>query len=376
MLVDQRGSCSAGVEGTRRSAAGTNLRLRARSARLVTKLLKTGNPVIHSPGLYPSRWPSRVNECDADVVHLHWVQNEMLSIADIGRIKKPLVWTFHDMWAFCGAEHYTTDDRWQQGYRFDNRPPHESGFDLNRWAWQRKLKHWHSPAHVVCPSHWLADCVRSSALMRDWPVSVIPNCIDTRSWCPADRQDARQRLGLSFDGPLMLFGADDGTRDTRKGFDLLVSALEYLRDELPELELLVFGGGQRHSGMLSGVPAHFTGELASDDMLRCAYNASDVMVIPSRQDNLPNTGLESLACGTPVVAFDVGGLSDIVDHRVNGALAMPFDVSDLAEQITWVLRNSLVQQLPDAARRKAVECFGEDEVVAQHLALYHQVVAG
>ena len=94
------------------------------------KLLRTGNPIIHSPAFLPSRWPELINSSDFDLVHLHWVQFEMLSIADIARITKPLVWTLHDMWAFCGAEHYTTDFRWRDGYCRDNRPPYERGFDL------------------------------------------------------------------------------------------------------------------------------------------------------------------------------------------------------------------------------------------------------
>ena len=101
-----------------------------------------------------------INSSDADVVNLHWVQAEMLSIADISRIAKPLVWTLHDMWAFSGAEHCAWDNRWRDGYRRNNRPKHERGFDLNRWAWQRKRKYWRRPMQIVCPSQWLADCGR------------------------------------------------------------------------------------------------------------------------------------------------------------------------------------------------------------------------
>jgi hypothetical protein len=137
-------------------------------AKPLVSMLKTGNPIIHSPAIIPSQWVKWINSSDADVVHLHWVQGEMLSIADIGRIKKPIVWTLHDMWTFCGAEHYTEEFRWREGYRRNNRPSYESGFDLNRWTWQRKRKHWQRPMHIVTPSQWLAECVRESALMREW----------------------------------------------------------------------------------------------------------------------------------------------------------------------------------------------------------------
>ena len=108
----------------------------------------------------------------------------MLSIADIGKIKKPIVWTLHDMWAFCGAEHYSQVDRWRSGYNKKNRPTYESGFDINRWTWLRKLNHWHKPIHIVSPSNWLANCVRESKLMNNWPVSVVPNLLNTDNWKP------------------------------------------------------------------------------------------------------------------------------------------------------------------------------------------------
>ena len=137
-------------------------RLRPGAAKLLLSLMKTENSGFHSPAILPSRWLKPINTSDADVIHLHWVGHEMLSIADIGRIEKPVIWTMHDMWAFCGAEHYSEDVRWRDGYRRDNRPAHESGFDLNRWSWRRKRRHWQRPRHVVAPSRWLAECVRES----------------------------------------------------------------------------------------------------------------------------------------------------------------------------------------------------------------------
>ena len=293
-------------------------RIRPQLGAPLLRLLRISNPIAHSLAVLPSRWPERFNALGADLVHLHWVQGEMLSISDIGRICKPIVWTLHDMWAFCGAEHYTTDYRWRDGYWRDNRPEHEGGFDLNRWAWQRKRKHWRKPLQIVCPSKWLADCVSSSALMAGWPVSVIPNPIDLECWKPIDQRLARQLLGLPQDCPLLLFGAMGGGNDPRKGLELLLAALSQLCHEssLHNLHLVVFGQLAPQSPLQLGFPVHYTGHLHDDLSLRVLYSAADVMVIPSRQDNLPNTGLEAQACGTPVVAFNTCGLPDIVDDRV------------------------------------------------------------
>jgi glycosyltransferase involved in cell wall biosynthesis len=330
------------VEGPKTKFEKLMTALRPRLVSPLVKLLKTENPIIHSLCLLPSQWVDRINASDADIVHLHWVQGEMLSVADIGRIKKPLVWTLHDMWAFCGAEHYTTDHRWREGYRRDNRPSHESGFDLNRWVWARKRKHWQRPIHIVTPSNWLANCARESALMQSWPITVIPYPIDTESWKPMEQNLARELLGLPANVPLLLFGAMGGGSDPRKGFDLLLKALSHLRDDqrAQGLELVVFGQRAPQSPPDLGFPIHYTGHFHDDLSLRALYSAADVMVIPSRQDNLPNTGVEAHACGTPVVAFDIGGLPDIVEHQKTGYLAKAFDTEDLARGILWVLEHA------------------------------------
>ena len=111
---------------------------RRNSKKTLMLFLKTKNPILHSPSFLSSSWVKKINSSDADIVNLHWVQHEMLSVSDISKIKKPLVWTLHDMWGFCGAEHISWDKRWLDGYNVDNRPNYEIGFDINRWTWLRK----------------------------------------------------------------------------------------------------------------------------------------------------------------------------------------------------------------------------------------------
>ena len=247
----------------------------------VRHVLKTDNSVLHSPALMPSCWSKRINESDADLVHLHWVCGEMLSIADIGRISKPVVWTLHDMWAFCGAEHYTEDFRWREGYARTHRPSYESGLDLNRWVWERKRKYWKRPFQIVTPSHWLGQCVRESTLMKGWPVTVIPNALNTDVWAPVERSLARRLLGLPQDQPLVLFGAMGGGHHRIKGFDLLRASLAHLRDQRSDLRLLVFGQNAPREPEDLGFPVHYLGHLHDDLSLRILYSAADVMVIPS-----------------------------------------------------------------------------------------------
>ena len=372
MWVNQAKSDDWTVQGPSNKWEKLMALLRSDAGGQLNCLLKTGNPIIHSPSVVPSRWVKRINQSDADIVHLHWIAGEMLSIADIGRIQKPIVWTLHDMWAFCGAEHYTDDHRWRDGYRNDNRPQHESGFDLNRWTWQRKLKRWQRTMHIVTPSRWLRDCVRESVLMRNWPVTVVANPIDTEFWKPLEQRIARDLLGLPEDAPLLLFGAIGVGHDSRKGFDLLMRALKHLRDEprAKSLELVIFGQRAPQSPQRLGFPIHYTGHLHDDLSLRALYSAVDAIVIPSKQDNLPNTGVEAHACATPVIAFETGGMPDIVVHQHTGYLASAFDTQDLAIGIVWVLGQRETRRLGEQARERAVAQFRYPAVAEKYRQIY------
>ena len=313
--------------------------------------MKVANPTRHSINLLPSGWVNSLNTSDADIIHLHWLGAETLSVRDIARIQKPIVWTFHDMWAFCGAEHYTDDGleaRWRHGYKSNNRPEGESGFDLNYWTSRRKQYHWQHPFNLVCPSNWLANCVRDSALMANWPVTVIPNPLDLGSFRPIEQSLARQLLNLPQDKSLILFGAIGGGDDPRKGSDLLLSAFNYLKTEqFPEdLELVIFGQSRPTQVPAWGFPIRYMGHLHDEVSLALLYSAVDVFVAPSRQDNLPNTVVEASACGTPTVAFNIGGMPDLIEHQVSGYLAIPYEIRDLAKRDRVGTRSAIAKQSP------------------------------
>jgi glycosyltransferase involved in cell wall biosynthesis len=340
----------------------------------LTHVLHTESQALLSPAILPSRWPQRLNRLDADVIHLHWVAFEMMSVADLGRLRRPVVWTLHDMWGVCGAEHYTEDFRWRDGYSRQNRPAYESGFDLNRWTWQRKLKHWRRPMHIVAPSRWMADCAHHSVIMQDWPVSVVPNPIDTDAWQSIDKRLARRILQLPIDGPLLLFGAMGGTHYSVKGFDLLKSALDLLRGEMAGLQLVILGQIAPRESLDLGFPIHYAGHL-HDDISLCLFNsAADAVVVPSRMETLSNVSQEAHACGTPVVAFDVGGLLDIVEHEKTGYLAKHYDTEDLARGIRWVMDGTERRaMLSTQSRQAAVARYSYPVVAEQYLQLYKTV---
>ena len=376
MLVEKSSTGDWSVYGPMSKKDKAITQLRTQIGAQIAKLQKTNNPIIHSLQILPSRLVKKINSSDAELINLHWIQNEMISIKDISKISKPIVWTLHDMWGFCGAEHLALDNRWEIGYRKSNRPNYESGLDLNRWTWERKIKHW-KPMHIVTPSQWMADCAKRSYIMKNWPITVIPNPIDTTNWKPVDKIIARNLFNLPTDVPLILFGAMGGARDYHKGYDLLVDALNNLRDipHLKNLEILVFGQLAPREKIDLGFRIHYMGHIHDDLTLKILYNAADILAIPSRQDNLPNTGVEALACGTPVIAFDTCGLPDIVDHRSTGYLAKAFNTEDFAHGINWLLSDSnRLSSLRTNSRNYAVSKFSFPVVADKYKSVYKEVL--
>ena len=211
--------------------------------------------------------------------------------------------------------------------------------------------------------------------MRDWPVSVIHNPIDTEIWRPIEKGLARQLMGLPAAAPLLLFGTFGENAAPHKGFDLLLSALKCLRGQVGGLQLVVFGQALPREPVDMGFPIHYVGHLHDELSLRVLYSAADIMVIPSRRENLPNTGVESLASGTPVVAFETCGLPDVVRHHQTGYLAKPFDAEDLAEGVRWVLQDSeRYVRLCTNARNDAVTRFSYPAVARQYLDVYKAAI--
>jgi glycosyltransferase involved in cell wall biosynthesis len=285
------------------------------------------------------------------------------------------------MWPFCGAEHYTTDDalaRWRAGYSKTNRPASEGGLDLDRMVWQRKCRAWKRPMHIVAPSRWLASCARESVLFKGWPVSVVPNVLDTATFQPLNQHFCRQALGLpDNDKQIILFGALGGGRDPRKGYDLLLDALELLALRVDPQSVLCVVFGQSSPQNPCKLPFHtrWMGHVQDDATLALLYNAADVMVVPSRQDNLPQTATEPQACGCPVAAFDCTGLRDAVVHRETGYLARAFDVEDMAEGLSWILGDAERRgALRQAARMRAIQLWSPEVVVPQYLSIYRSII--
>jgi glycosyltransferase involved in cell wall biosynthesis len=339
------------------------------------------NSAMFSPQWLPDVLASRSHEIDPDIINLHWIGTGYLQIETLPKFNKPLVWTLHDLWPFTGGCNYIKDcEKFKESC--GDCPQLQSGksSDLSRWVWQRKRKAWKNlNLTIVATSAWMADCARASSLFKDLRIETIPYGLDTEKYRPIDKQFARQLLNLPQDKQLVLFGAMNPTSDPRKGFQLLLPALQQISSSSgwqDRLELVVFGSSKPKQAIAVGFNIHYLGFMHDDIALALVYAAADVMIVPSIQEAFGQTASEALACGTPVVAFNDTGLKSIVDHQQNGYLATPFETEDLAKGIVWVLEDKeRHQKLQYYAREKSLREFALKVQASRYLSLYKEVLS-
>ena len=357
-------------------------RLQPRISRFLKSNFKTTNQSAHNIA-YPSTGLLKQINNDKSlkkIIHLHWLGDNTISIEEVGKLKDPVFWTLHDQWPFCGAEHYThppinkngiqiNDFRYRQSYSSKSRILNEKGFDINKWTWERKKKSWKRPINIVATSSWLFECVKKSSLMNNWPIHLIPYPINTKKWKPINKFQAKNILNIDTNKKVILFGAIGGTKDPRKGSHILEEALKIFRDSFFEhiedkIQILIFGE-ESNKQYMNNLPVDFLGSFSDDLSLRIIYSAADVMVVPSIQEAFGQTASEAHACGTPVAAFKIGGLIDIVSHQETGFLADPYDPKSLAYGINWILEDEeRIKKLSLQSRLKAKK-YWDSEIIAK-----------
>jgi glycosyltransferase involved in cell wall biosynthesis len=349
------------------------------SDRLLLQFYRKRQKLLFSPAFFPDNLRKRIKVINPNIIHLHWVAAGFLRIETLRYLNRPLVWTVPDSWAFTGGCHIPFDcNRYMNYCGCCPTLGSNSDRDLSHWVWKRKAKNWKNlNLTVVAPSHWMAGCVKDSSLFRDVRVEIIPNGLFLTEFKPVNRHVSRDILNLPRDRMVILFGAMYATSDQNKGFQYLKSALsEFVANGWAEkAELLIFGSSQPKNRVDFGMKCHYDGRLYDDASLSITYSAANVFVAPSIQENLPYTVMEALACGTPCVAFDIGGMSDLIEHQQNGYLAKPFDVADLARGISWVISDEhRWQNLSQNARQKIEKEFDIQRIAQRHIDLYKEII--
>lgn len=327
------------------------------------------NKIIFSQGKYGYSIVDNPLVKEADIIQLHWINAGMLSIKDILKLnsmRKKIVWTLHDMWPFTGGCHYAGEcKKYKENCGNCEILKTKVDNDITRKIFNNKNKNFKNiDFKVIGCSNWITQCARESSLFKSKQIKTIPNVLDINIFKKIEKKIARNILNLSENKKYILFGAMSSTGDKRKGYDYLKKSLLILNEKYPELkeevEILIFGASYSNSEDKFPFKINFLGQLNDETTLALVYNSANVFVAPSLEENLANTVNESLACGTPVTAFYIGGMLDMIKHKSNGYLAKYKDSNDLANGILECL--NYTQEIKSN--------FNQDEILEKILEYY------
>jgi glycosyltransferase involved in cell wall biosynthesis len=346
-----------------------------KDARFIFSQAKIGVDVSNHPLIQQS-----------DIIHLHWINFGFLSLNSLEKLfqtNKPIVWTLHDMWAFTGGCHYSREctnyERNCGNCEQFLRNPSEN--DLSNQVWERKKEFFsNTNLTIVTCSEWLAQKARESSLLKDKTIISIPNPIDIEIFRPIEKSIARDYFKLSPDKKYILFGAVK-ISDARKGFAYFVEAISIINEQLSinnidsgNIEIIIFGQAQVSDFEELPFKVNILGKLSDVETIAKAYSAATVFVSPSIEDNLPNTIMESMACGTPVVGFEVGGIPEMIEHKSTGYLATYKSSEDLAKGIYWTLFEADYQALANNSRQKVIDNYSEKVVAEKYKKVYQSLI--
>jgi glycosyltransferase involved in cell wall biosynthesis len=319
--------------------------------------------------------PNKINKINPDIVHIHWVGSGMVSLEDFTKINAPIVLSLHDMWAFTGGCHYDENcNGYESGCGNCKVLGSQKEYDLSKKIFQTKEKIFSQISNLtlVGLSRWIEKSSKESIIFKNKRFVNIPNPIDINIFKPFNQNSSRDLWSLPKNKKLILFGAMSATSDLRKGFLELSGAVKDLKGK--DIELVVFGSNKPLNNINLNLKIHYLGNIDNDEGLAKLYSAADVMIVPSLQENLSNSIMESLSCGTPVVGFNIGGNSDMIEHKKNGYLSAPFKPDSLKSGIEWVLNSPNYNQLCKNARNKVIHEFDSKVVAKKYIKLYEEIL--
>jgi glycosyltransferase involved in cell wall biosynthesis len=344
---------------------------------LPIRLYKNRTETLFSPSLFNSnKLVKKINDLNPDIVHLQWVQGGMINVKDLPKINSPIVWGLNDMWAFTGGCHYDENcGRFVSKCGKCKVLGSNRANDLSFRILNKKQKNYSKIKNLTVVGHskWLADLAKTSSVFSGTTVKNLPTPIDMVRFSRFSKEHARSLFNLPQNKKLILFGAMGPTSNPRKGYKQLMSALQNIHNT--EADLVIFGSGPPKDKENSSFKIHYIPRLNDELSLQILYNAADVLVVPSLQENLSNIILESMSCGLPVVAFNIGGNGDMIKHKETGYLARNLDTDDLSNGIKWVLNHKEFKTLSDAAINRINDLFSYNAVAKAYIELYQSILA-
>jgi glycosyltransferase involved in cell wall biosynthesis len=317
---------------------------------------------------------------EADIINLHNLHSNTFSYVTLPKLteNKPAVWTLHDMWSFTGHCAYSYDcDRFVSGCGKCPYPQSYPTINRDNTALEWKIKNWvyeKSNLTIIAPSKWLTEQAQKSMLNR-FEIKYIPNGLDTQIYQPYDFQLCRRILNIQKNKKVLMFASASLT-DSRKGSDLVIKSLSSLPEPLKcEIVLLIMGNDNQNMEQTIGIDTIEIGYVNQDYFKAIAYSASDLFIFPTRADNLPLTLQECLACGLPMVSFNIGGVPDLVRHGITGYLAKPENVEDFTKGIIELLEdNQLREKMSQNCRQIAVEEYSLELQAQRYIEVYKSLL--
>jgi glycosyltransferase involved in cell wall biosynthesis len=331
--------------------------------------------------LFSSSWlgfgniVNKINEINPDIVHLHWINGGMINMKSLSKINAPIVWSCQDMWPLTGGCHY---DEECHGYEKQcgnclvlnsNREN-----DLSRFIFKNKLLNYNKIKNltIVGVSKWITRCAKESKLFNERKILNIPNSFDTNLFKPLDSNFTKELFMIPKDKKIILFGAMNSLGDPRKGANELFDALSKL--DIENTIFVVAGSSKPKVDLNLKYKTYFIPPIHDETLLPLMYNTADVVIVPSLQENLANSIIESLSCGVPVVAFDIGGNKDMIEHKQNGYLANKLDTQDMANGIKWILEDCEYNTISKNSREKVLKNFDATVVSSKYINLYKNIL--
>jgi glycosyltransferase involved in cell wall biosynthesis len=344
--------------------------------RIISKIISKpfeNEKIIKSLSIFDTGSLKKINDFNCDVVNLHWVCNEMLSIENIKKINKPIVWTILDMWPFIGADHICLESDMPNAYWKNNNVPKKNTSFLNKWVLKRKIKNFPKDIRLVCISNWLKKKAQESSVFKDHEIDYIPCTLDFEKWKILDKNLSRKILDLPQNKKIILFISASGTDDYRKGFHILKKALNNMARG-NDLHLVVVGKVTSKDLKDLKIEKTIYDKFYSgkSDFLNLIYSSADLLTVPSLVEPFGQVAVEALACGLPTIAFKNTGLEDIIDHKKTGYLSNFLDEENFLEGMKWLLYDFNQDETKKKIREYGIMNFSENKISNEYLKVYNK----
>lgn len=345
--------------------------LKKKISRNLKFISKSKNKNTHTLSFFNSNILSQIDKYDPDIINIHWIGNEFISLKQISKIQKPIIWTLHDMWLYSGAEHYTTDQRFIDGYNKKNKNKDESGLDINKWVWNRKKKYITKKIKIISPSDWQYQNSKKSFLLKNNDNYKIPLPIDLSMWKPSDKKDARNDLKWSNNKLYFLFGFSDYSRRHIKGLDIALDLFKkFNKTNNGNCILNIFGDIEKK--YLNEENVNVLGIIKKPSELRRIYSASDLLINPSRLESFGQIALEALACGLPILINKNTGTNDLILCDEMGYVLENESESNFDALLEWFNKNCLTNN-QELLHGKIKENFCDDVIAAKYKSLLDKI---